>query len=47
LVVIDTLCHVASIACYGLPPFVYQLAGWIFLAATLDGIVELMFCESF
>jgi hypothetical protein len=39
---------IASITgCFTTSPLFTNLQGWIFLAATLDGIVELMFCESF
>jgi hypothetical protein len=39
---------IASVTgCFTKSPLFTNLQGWIFLAATLDGIVELMFCESF
>jgi hypothetical protein len=39
---------IASVTgCFTTSPLFTNLQGWIFLVATLDGIVELMFCESF
>jgi hypothetical protein len=39
---------IASVTgCFTKSPIFTNLQGWIFLAATLDGIVELKFCESF
>jgi hypothetical protein len=33
--------------CFTKSPLFTNMQGWIFLLATLDGIIELMFCESF
>jgi hypothetical protein len=39
---------IASVTgCFSKSPVFNNLQGWIFLAATIDGIVELMFCKHF